>query len=526
MTKLALEKQLKDWKIKYENLVIKKEISDEKFKYEISLLKSEIKEKDKTIDSLYNLVNKLDTKVEALTLEILELKKENVYLKEVISTQNDQISKLKARLNKDSSNSSKPSSKDGFRKIIQNNRQKSDKKAGGQPGHKGNTIERFSNPTKIIEKKVIVCDCGGEVLNRDNYIAKQIADLEILLNVTEERVFEGYCIKCGRRHIGKFSTDFVNPVQYGSKIKALCTLLSNYAFVPINKIADILCSITDGAINISPGTLVNIQDSFSSELDKYIGIIKENLIESKVLNADETGCSVNGKINWIQVFSNKFFSLYGYNKKRGNACISEMAILDCFIGILVHDHFSSYYKNTLATHSECNAHILRYLKSISEIFKHEWPKEMTKHLISILNEKKKYIEVGKNSFSADELDEISVRYKNILEKGWSEYKSAIEGKKRIKYYNDERLLLKRLGEYEEEHLRFASDFAAPFDNNQAERDLRPFKTKTKVSGCFRSNKGISNFLRTYSVISTLRKHGMSTYSNILKIFRKEKIAFG
>ena len=77
-------------------------------------------------------------------------------------------------------------------------------------------------------------------------------------------------------------------------------------------------------------------------------------------------------------------------QKRGEVD-EQFGILTFFIGILVHDHFVSYYQFENASHSECNEHILRYLKGLLEIFKHDWLKDMDELLKSACHRKNELV---------------------------------------------------------------------------------------------------------------------------------------
>jgi transposase len=65
-------------------------------------------------------------------------------------------------------------------------------------------------------------------------------------------------------------------------------------------------------------------------------------------------------------------------------------------------------------------------------------------------------------------------------------------------------------------LNFAALENVPFTNNLEERDIRPWKTKLKVSGCFRTLEGASKYAQVKGFYSTVKKHGYSVYDQLVK----------
>ncbi len=81
-----------------------------------------------------------------------------------------------------------------------------------------------------------------------------------------------------------------------------------------------------------------------------------------------------------------------------------------------------------------------------------------------------------------------------------------------------RNLLERLWLGQEQVLAFLDDLTIPFDNNQAERDLRTLKMQQKVSGCFRSDPGADAFARLRGYLATLRKQGQPLFAALQTVF--------
>ena len=445
-------------------------------------------------------IDRLTDEVASLKIEhkkeIDALKSENQQLKKEIVSLKQENAKLKEIINKNSGNSSKPPSTDGFKKIH-NSREKSGKRPGGQLGHKGTIPILFDNPTRTVDIKPEKCKCGGKVKYSGKYTAKQSVDINIVVDITEYREHEGVCECCG--HKVKNNAPVNDVITYGDGLKGLSAMLTAEGCVSINRTRQTISELTGGRINLSEGTIVKWNKELAACVAPAVEKIKETLLVAPVLHKDETGIHIGNKLHWFHVLGNKTHTLYCSHPKRGNEADKEMGVLPAYSGTLVHDHLKALYA-FLCIHSECNAHILRYLAAAIENKKRKWAANMIKLLL--------------DAKDGGEANEIFRRYDEILEQGRQEFLQD-EG---ADYNGEDMKLYRRMKEYKEEHLRFVTNKNVPFDNNQAERDLRMIKAKTKISGCFRGEDGGKVFAAIKSYTSTLRKNGLNLFQGIKSAF--------
>jgi transposase len=180
-----------------------------------------------------------------------------------------------------------------------------------------------------------------------------------------------------------------------------------------------------------------------------------------------------------------------------------------FRGRAIHDAFSAYWRYE-CEHGLCNAHHLYELIFVHEQMKRAWAAEMKHLLVDIKGVVETAKAQTKTALENDQIKEYEQRYGAILTAGAEEGKRhppPATGLRGHKKQSKSKNLLDRLEKYQNETLAFMYDFAVPFDNNLAERDLRMMKVKQKVSGCFRTTTGAQAFCRIRSYISTTKKQG-------------------
>jgi len=347
---------------------------------------------------------------------------------------------------------------------------------------------------------------------------RKVADAVIDVKVTAHQSIVVECPLLGVSYKGEFPEDIKATIQYGENLQALVVALNTVGAVSLNRTKEILSGIFN--IPLSTGTIVNMVNRCADGLAEVIEAIRQNVAAADVAHFDETGTSVDGKKHWVHSASTLEFTHLTVNAKRGQEGMDAGDVLPWFTGKAIHDCWQPYWKYPLVTHGLCGAHLLRELVAAQEREPDQkWPVEFEKLLLEMKTAKEQAIEAGFSGFSEEKLKGFGQEYDRIIKLGYEENPLPTEDKdsekKRGRRKKGKTLaLIERLDKYKGAVCLFIYDFTVPFSNNLAEQDIRMVKTKTKVSGCFRSLLGAENYLKIMSYVGTVKKHGRSAFEAI------------
>ena len=442
----------------------------------------------------------------------------------------ERIEQLEARVaalenqnSKNSRNSSKPPSGDGFGKRTRSLRPQSERSSGGQVGHIGTTLERRDDVDWVVEHPVLQCQGCGASLDLEpveRIIVRQVHDLPPLqLEVSEHQAEVKCCSACGMENQGQFPAEVCHPVQYGPVLKGVMVYLMEAQLLPSGRTVEVLDEMFGATV--SEATLYNAREQCFEAIEPIAVAIQTHLQQVRVEHFDETGLRVNGKLWWLHVACTDGLTYYFVHPKRGKEAMDEANILPQFQGKAVHDSWVSYGNYEGCTHYLCNAHHLRELTFIFERYQQPWAFQMILLLGTIKHQVDAGKAAGQSALEPDLLWEFEQRYQAILEQGFAANPPlpppVVKPRGRVKQ-SPPRNLLDRLRQRQSAVLGFMRDFTVPFDNNQAERDLRMMKLKQKISGGFRSAEGAKMFCRIRGYLSTLRKQGIPVLDALVSLF--------
>ncbi|HEV8191039.1 MAG TPA: IS66 family transposase [Ktedonobacterales bacterium] len=437
------------------------------------------------------------------------------------------IRELEARLanaSKDSHNSSKPPSSDGLGRKTRSLRKKSGKKPGGQLGHRGETLRLAPTPDEVVEQWPGVCAHCHTALSQDTPLVgrerrQKMYELpSVRLQIREYQALHVRCPACQHITCGTFPAEAASRAQYGPRLRAVAVYLVEHQLVPYARVRGLLTDLF-GA-HVSPGTLVRWVRHAAQTLEPVEAQIKAALRRAAVLHSDETGVRRTGRLVWAHVTSTSRLTHYAMHPKRGSAATEAIGILPTYAGVSVHDGWAPYRASTTCRHALCNIHHLRELTFLDEQYHQAWAKDLKGLLLDMKAATAQARAQRNTTLPAALWQTFVARYETFLAAGLAANpppERSMRRRGRIKQ-SPARNVLERLYFDQEAVLAFLGDLTIPFDNNQAERDLRMLKVQQKVSGSFRSEHGAAAFARIRGYLSTLGKQGASLLDALEALF--------
>jgi len=289
--------------------------------------------------------------------------------------------------------------------------------------------------------------------------------------------------------------------------------------VPFARTAELLADCF--GVGVSTGWLAGLLPAAEARLAGFAQVTQEHLKAAPVAHFDETGARVGGKLWWVHVACTDALTRYHRAPGRGANSADLGGVLPGFEGIAVHDGLTTY-RNYDVDHGLCNAHHLRELLALSEAHQRQgkteitWPQAMADLLVEINTAVKTAKTAGHPRLEPSEWTAFEQRYRDLITDGWRAHPlPPPTGKQGRPKLGTAGSLLRRLDIYQDDVLRFATNFAVPFDNNQAERDIRMIRIQQKISGSWRSDTGADAYLAVRSYLSTARKQ----HRNALDVLR-------
>ena len=477
----------------------------------------ELAEKDKEIERLQEALRKSEEEKAALKAEKQAALEEKYKALSDLKEANEKLAGLLAKYNKDSTNSSIPSSADPNHKKQPrpNSRVPSGKHRGAQPGHEHHG-RKFLEPTA----SPILLPTPPKYFDTTKFkptgeiVRKQFVSARLVVDVQEFQAIEYRNLETGQRVHADFPYGLTDDVTYDGSVKALAYMLNNYCYTSIGKTRQFLLEASEGKLALSTGFICELSEKFSKLSKEEQDAAWNALAASPVFHVDFTFGRCDGSTTTVAIVCDDDGNVvFQAKEKKGKEGIKGTPA-EVNQGVCVSDHERALV--TLgSSHQECLGHTGRYsIGSIQNEPHLTWNKLASSVHFDI-------IEYRTNMKPDEELDPVKVdelerRFYEMLERGKIEY----EENPPSKYYREGYNLWKRMYEHPEEYLLTLHDKRVPPTNNVAERRARQYKRKIKQVMTFRSKVYHSHFCDGLTTLEQLRKKSGSLLGNIANVFNR------
>ena len=444
--------------------------------------------------------------------KLREQKAETYRVKMELEEAKEKAEALTARMRKDHTNSSKPSSMNPNHRKIVNSRERSGKQPGGQPGHKHHPRQkRQVNESHMVPPL-------PEYSNPFHYhptgrmIRKQMVYLRVVPYVVEYCTPEYKDLRSRKTTHAPFPAGYVNEVNYDASVKGFAYMLNVGCNVSIERVRDFMVDVSGGAVGLSTGMICNLTREFSRKTHDERSELFLKHLSADVLHADFSFARKQGKQTAVMITATEDSVLYQAKAKKGNEGVKGTPV-EYYSGALVSDHESALAAHG-DRHQECMSHVLRYvIASIENERKMKWNCKMRRWIRKAIHHWHSYDDDNAKAW-ADMSDKLIFQLKETLKLATSEYEYIPP----TKYFRDGFNLCKRMSSSIEDYVLFLRDHSIPPTNNLAERCARKYKRKTHQMMCFRGDRGDEYLCDGLSVIETLRLQNKNVLNGIVRRF--------
>ena len=483
------------------------------------------------MSSLEDLVVELRAVIAAQAVVIAELRAEVVGLR-------SEVADLKARLGKDSGNSSVPPSRDPVDRRVRRAAEREARKTardgdggvvrrpGKQPGAPGATLHRRAADL-VVEHRPTACDGCGDRLDSavvTGRSTRQVIEVPVPKAVVTDHVAVRCRCRCGHQTVGAFPSEATGPTCWGPRAKAVAAYLMARQHIPLERCAEAMAVLFDAPIG--EGTLAGLLPDADGRLDPFLTEISRPLGDSGVVHVDETSIRVGTGLNWIHTISTELLTLLSCRPTRGMVELIDIGVLTDYTGTIVHDGLGLYNRPELAgaTHAQCGAHLLRHLIDAGTVWKYTpWTTSMRSVLLDAKRASEQAAAAGLTVVPTEITGPILARYAQTLTEAFTVIKVGPPPWKKNTggWSHADRAnwnLACRFRDQQAQILRTLENTQVRFDNNEAERSLRMAKLHDKIAGAFRSSEHARAFCTVRSYIQTGRKHAIDTLDNLTRLW--------
>lgn len=369
------------------------------------------------------------------------------------------------------------------------------KRPGAKQGHRGRRRTKPKRIDKRVEHRAENCpDCGGS-LNRCAESRKRIIEdiPDAQPEVTEHTIHRDWCPQC-KKKVEPAVPDALPGAELGNRVLVLSAWLHYCLGNTLSQITEVFNFHFQ--LKLSEGGMVDMWSRLQAIVFAWYLEIQSQALDSAVLHADETGWRVNGKTHWLWCFCTRDLTFYMIDRSRGSPALAKF-FLEEFDGTLVSDFWGAYNAVGCAQRQMCLVHLLRELEQ-TEKYKSpgdHWPafaKKLRRLLADAIRLWRRQEELPGEVY-ASRRARLAGRLQAMIDTDWSDTHA--------------KRLVKRLRRHQADMFTFVDQANVPFENNHAERCIRPAVILRKNSYGNRSQQGADRQAVLMSVFRTLKQRG-------------------